>query len=209
MKYPSKKAYLINRGLFRGEDCAIEDIEITELLYSRNEAGLEETSKKYRALYRNIIRQFLESDGDVEECENDVLMALWDSIPPNRPERLSAYICRIARNIGINKYKYNNRAKRAAGYELVLEELGDCIPDRGSGHAEALEACELAEALSRLVAKLDTETRTLFIRRYYYMETMDKLAKSFGISENRVSVKLCRARKKLKAVLEKEECFNG
>ncbi|MGN0493837.1 MAG: RNA polymerase sigma factor [Acutalibacteraceae bacterium] len=191
-------------------DCVIEDFEIVELLFNRNESGLGEISQKYKALYRNIIKQFLEREEDIAECENDVLMALWSSIPPNCPNKLPSYICRIARNIGINKYKYNTRAKRTAGYELVIEELSECIPDVSisSDHTVALEEKELIEVLTRLIETLDTKTRTLFVRRYYYLETVESLAKRYGISQNKVSVTLCRARKKLKALLEKEVYIN-
>lgn len=184
----------------------MEDYEIVDRLLSRSESGLEEVSKKYKSLYQNVIRQFLDREEDIAECENDVLMAVWSSIPPNCPKRLSSYICGLARNIGVNKYKYNTRAKRTAGYTLVIEELSECIPDRNvsCNHAEALEAKELNQALSGLVETLDAETRTIFIRRYYYLETVESLAKRYGISKNKVSVTLCRARKKLKTLLEKE-----
>ena len=186
-----------------------EDIKIIDLLFQRNESGLSQIEAKYKNLYKSILAKLLSNGEDVEECENDVLLAVWNSIPPNRPENLSAYICKIARNVSINKFKYNTRTKRSKGYITAIEELSECIPDKaaeGSFDKKA-EQKEISEAISDFLRGMDAETRILFIRRYFYLESVTELSKRYGISENRISVKLFRTRAKLHKYLEKEGIF--
>lgn len=181
----------------------MDDSIIIDQLFGRAENALDELSRKYSRLYKGILREMLGDERDVEECESDLLLALWNSIPPNRPGSLPAYICKVARNIGINRLKYNKRQKRDCGYTIALSELDDCIPDRESDGRE--ESGRIGSLLSDFIRNLDAETRILFVRRYVYLESVTSLAGRFGMSENHVSVKLFRARNKLKKVLEKED----
>lgn len=183
-----------------------EDFKIIDLLFERDEKALDQISGKYKSLYKSILLKILNDSEDISECENDVLLAVWNSIPPNRPNNLSAYICKIARNISINKLKYNTRQKRSAGYKLVLEDLSECIPDNsGDGSIEKIsENKEIGKVISSFLRTLDIESRILFVRRYFYLETVAELSKRYGYSENKISVKLFRARTKLYKYLEKE-----
>ena len=185
----------------------MEDYEIVDLLYLRSENALAELSAKYSQLYEGILRNLLYDAGNVEECANDVLLAVWNSIPPNRPDHLPAYICKIARRIGINRNRYEGRQKRNAAYTVTLSELDDCVPDRTAPEGFDEDGETIRAALSRFLSDLDTETRILFIRRYIYLETVSSLAERFEMRENHVSVKLLRARKKLKKLLQKEEIY--
>lgn len=182
----------------------MEDNRIIELLFDRAENALDEVSRKYSRLYKGIIRQVLSDEADVEECENDVLLAVWNTIPPNHPNSLPAYICKIARRIGINKFKYSRRQKRNTGYTMMLSELGDCLP-AAQPIDDTQELSELINSvLSDFIRSLDPETEVLFVRRYIYLESVADLARRFELDENRICVKLYRARKKLKKVLDKE-----
>lgn len=183
-----------------------QDDIIINLLFDRDETVLEQISVRYRGLYKKILKQMLSNEEDICECENDVLLAVWNSIPPNRPNNFSAYICKLARNISINRFKYNTRAKRGIGYTLVIEELYECIPDHSSknNYNKIAEQKEIGEIISSFVRSLDAETRVLFIRRYFYLESVSSLAKRYEMSENRISVKLFRARNKLCDILRKE-----
>lgn len=181
----------------------MDDTKIVDQLYNRAENALGELSHKYSRLYKGILREMLGDERDVDECESDLLLAVWNSIPPNRPGSLPAYICKIARNIGINRLKYNARQKRDCGYTVLLSELDDCIPDREADGRD--ESDRIGSVLSGFIRNLDAETRILFVRRYVYLESVTSLAKRFEMRENVVSVKLFRARKKLKKVLEKED----
>ena len=186
------------------ERSIMDDNRIIELLFERAETALNEVSHKYSRLYKGIIREVLSDECDIDECANDVLLAVWNTIPPNRPNSLTAYICKIARRIGINRLKYNTRQKRNTGYIVMLSELDDCLPaeepiDNSDERSEIIQS-----VLSDFLRDLDPETEILFVRRYMYFESVAELAQRFELDENRVSVKLYRARKKLKKVLEKE-----
>lgn len=181
----------------------MEDRQIIELLFARDEQGLNFTKEKYDQLYRSILRQALSDQSDIDECANDVLMALWNSIPPNFPDHFPSYICRIARRIGINRFKHNTRQKRNSQCNVLLSELEGCIPAPDRPEARQ-EARQLQEVLNDFLCDLDPQTRVLFIRRYYYLESVKDLAKRFGVSANFVSVRLHRTRAALRTLLEKE-----
>ena len=181
----------------------MEDRQIIDLLFARDEEGLKITEEKYGNLYKSILRQALSNPSDVSECANDVLMALWNSIPPHTPDHFPSYISRIARRIGINRFKHNTRQKRNTECDVLLSELEGCIPS-----PNLLEVTEEAKLLHQILNDflhgLDPKSRVLFIRRYFYLETTKNLAKRYGVSGNFVSVRLHRARKELRALLEKE-----
>lgn len=181
----------------------MEDRQIIDLLFARDEQGLTLTEEKYDPLYRSILRQALSDPSDIDECANDVLMGIWNSIPPNFPNHFPSYICRIARRIGINRFKYNIRQKRNTECDVLLSELEGCIPapDRLQARQEAVN---LRQVLNTFLQGLDPQTRVLFLRRYYYLESVKSLAQRFGVSVNYVSVRLHRARAALRTLLEKE-----
>jgi len=178
----------------------MEDNAIIELLFERSDTALAELGRKYSRLYRGTIREVLANESDIDEAENDLLLAIWKSIPPNRPRNLAAYVCALARRIGVDKLRYNTRLKRGAGYTLMLSELDD-IADTVS---DELPDGRIVEILDGFISGLDAETQILFVRRYVYLESVTSLAERFEMSENHVSVKLYRARKRLKKILEEE-----
>ena len=181
----------------------MEDNQILSALLDRNQAALDQMSIKYGRLYRSILWEILEDNRDVEECVNDTLLAVWNSIPPNRPQNLSAYICQIARRIGIDRLRYRTRKKRGSGYAAALSELENCLPDTQNTNPE--DSIHIRFVLSKFLRELDITTRVLFIRRYVWLESVSSLANRYKLAENTVSARLSRARKKLKKVLEKEE----
>ena len=181
----------------------MKDDQILSALLDRNDSALNHLSSKYGRLYRSILWEILEDNLDVEECANDTLLAVWNSIPPNRPENLSAYICKIARRIGIDRLRYRTRKKRGTGYAAALSELENCLPDTRLSNPE--DGIHIRAVLSQFLRELDITTRVLFIRRYVWLEAVSSLAIRYEMSENTVSARLSRARKKLKKILEKEE----
>lgn len=186
-----------------GEGDTMDDKRIVELLLERSETALHEVSVRYAGVCRGVLRSLLNDPRDVEECLDDVLLALWNSVPPNQPRNLNTYLCRLARRTGIDRLRYNTRQKRNAVWTVMLSELGDSLPDE-TPQTERADAGRLRAVLTDFLNGLDAETRVLFLRRYVYAETVPELAARFGISENYASVRLYRARKKLKTVLEKE-----
>jgi RNA polymerase sigma-70 factor (ECF subfamily) len=180
----------------------MSDEEIVALFYARDERALDAVTRQYGWRYVKILRALLRDGSDVEECGNDVLLALWNTIPPQRPRSLAAYVCTLARRIGINRYKHNTRQKRGDGAVVLLSELGDALPDAGEGRSVCSE--ELARLLSDFLDGLSPTDRVLFVRRYVALESVGEIARRFGLRENAVAVRLHRTRAKLKAFLNQE-----
>ncbi len=180
----------------------MDDCKIIELFHDRSEFAIKALKEKYSKMYLSIFRELLTSNEDIEECENDLLLAIWNSIPPNNPNYLIAYVCKIARRISINKFKYSTRQKRNHNYTVSLSEFEECITS-GLNQFPSDES-KLVDILNNFIKNLDNQTRVLFIRHYVYLEPIKDLSKRFGISENSISVKLFRARKKLQKELNKE-----
>lgn len=177
------------------------DERIVELLFDRDETALDMIQQKYHRMYMSLLREVLDSESDVQECSNDLLLSLWNSIPPTRPNNLTAYIAKLARRIGITRFRYNTRQKRSVGYTVILSELEGALPDRAEDEDSD---GEISALISEFLRSLDTTTRVLFIRRYVYFESIPSLAARFDMTENNVSVKLHRAKTKLKKFLGKE-----
>lgn len=182
----------------------MDDVRIIELLFARSESALDEVARKYSRLYMGILRGILADEGDREECANDVLFAVWNSIPPSRPSSLLAYVCKLARRIGIDRFRYNTGKKRNSEYVQSLSELEEALPAEPHAEDTRAQSETVRDVLSAFLRALDPETRILFVRRYVTLESVAELALRFDLDENRVSVKLYRARRRLKRMLEKE-----
>jgi len=181
----------------------LEDSKIIALFYARSEQAVAELSQKYGALCRKIASNILNNDLDAEECVNDAFYAAWTSIPPQNPNPLKSYISRVTRNLAITKYHANKAKKRNSIYDVALDELEECIPSYHDVETEITEK-ELTRSLENFLDTLDKESRVMFIRRYWYSDSISEIAERFQISNNNVTVKLSRIRKKLKKYLEKE-----
>lgn len=184
----------------------MEDKAIIELLFARSEEALIFLKEKYEHLIIHILVQILSNIEDVDECKNDVYLAVWNSIPPNNPDYFKAYICKVARNIAMRKVKENNAYKRSAYTEVALDELGECISLKYSPN-ELLEAKEVAGYLNLFLRQLSERNRTLFVRRYFFGDSVESLSKRFSMQPNTVTVKLSRLRKSLKAYLVEQEVY--
>lgn len=180
----------------------MNDREIIDLLFDRSEIGLSLLADRYKGMSVKILSGILSDQRDVEECFNDLLLAVWNSIPPQRPQSLTAYLCTLTRRIGINRYNYNHRGKRDS-YQLLLSELDEAIPDPTSRVADQSE--RITDVLNRFVLSLDPENRVLFLRRYVYFESVSDMAARFGLSENALSSRLFRMRRQLQKMLKKED----
>ncbi len=180
------------------------DGEIVELYLARDEDALRHTAEKYGARLRALAYGILEDMPAAEECENDVYLAAWDSIPPHEPrDYLFAYLARIARHLALDRCRARAREKRSACLEELTGELTDCLPSPERAE-ERLEAGELAAAISTWLHTLPAEKRILFLRRYWYCDPVSALAGRMGWGESRVKTTLHRLRKRLREHLEKE-----
>ena len=183
----------------------MDDREIIKLFYERSEQGVVELSKKYGRLCRKVAQNILQNDSDAEECVNDAYMRLWNSIPPEKPERLGLYLGKVVRNLALNRLKAFGAAKRGGGqYPVALEELMQVTASRDRVE-DVMENKRLSALLEQFVRRLPSEKRVIFLLRYWYFKPVGEIASSLGLTANKVKVTLSRTRKELKAFLEKEE----
>lgn len=178
----------------------LDDRKIIELFYERSEQAIVELSNKYGYACTKVADNILNNMQDVEECVNDAYLGAWNTIPPQNPNPLINYICRIVRNIAIKKYHFNTAAKRNSIYDVALDELENCIPAMSSVEDE-INAIEVSKCINLFLETLDKENRILFVRRYWYSDSIADLAKLFCTSKHNVSVRLSRTRDKLKRYL--------
>ena len=179
------------------------DEEILDLFFERSEQAISELAKKHAAAVGAVALHILGDREDAEECVNDTWLAAWNSIPPQRPAPLRTYVCRIARNLATKRYHANAAEKRDSRYDLALDELAECVPD-SSGVEDAVAARELAAAISRFLDTLSYEDRFVFMRRYWYADSLPEIAKMAGMGYGAAAVRLHRVREKLKKYLLKE-----
>lgn len=177
----------------------MEDIEIIGLFYERSDDAINELSRKYGKLCRGIALNILGDARDAEECVNDAYLAFWETVPPQNPQVPLSYLCRIVRNIAINRQKENAAQKRRGNYDLCLEELGDVL---GTGTVdEAIDQTELARGINEFVSGLNEKDRRLFIRRFWYLDSYEDISAAYGIAQGALRVRLSRIKKKLKEYL--------
>lgn len=179
----------------------MEDNRIVELLWARSEQAMEEIAIKYQRLCMQIAHNVLGNEQDAEECVNDTYLAIWNTVPPQRPSPLRAYVCRITRNLALAKHRKRSAKKRNSQYDLALDELVDVV-GQTDGVEEASDARELADAINAFLGTLEYRDRCLFVRRYWFSESVGELASTFGMRAHAVSVRLFRIREKLKKDLD-------
>lgn len=179
----------------------MEDTQIIDLYWSRSERAIPATAEKYGSYCTTIARNILGSSEDAEECVNDTYLNAWESMPPNRPSILSAFLGRITRNLSVSRYRQNHAEKRGGGeLPLVLEELAECVSDTADTEHQ-LDRKELVQEINRFLSSLTAEKRNLFVCRYWYADSITEIAKQYGKTANHVSVILSRTRKELRQYL--------
>ena len=181
----------------------MDDSKIIALFFNRSEQAISELASKYGKLCNHIAANILGSQEDAEECVNDAYLGAWNTIPPQKPNPLQAYICRIVRNIAITRYHANTAMKRNTHYDVALEELENCLFSPETPET-ALQAKELSFLLDRFLTNLDNRSRVMFVRRYWYSDSVTEIAELFHIRPNSVSVQLSRIRNKLRKFLIQE-----
>lgn len=182
----------------------MEDSQIVALYLERNEQAVRETAAKYGGYCMSIARSILHSDEDAAEIVNESYLAVWQSIPPNQPETLTAYIGRITRTLCFRRLRSAYAAKRGSGETTAaLDELSECI---GSGQnvEQEIEAKELSVRISCFLLGLPEPERSLFVCRYWYFNSIHEIAAQFGFSQSKVKSVLFRNRKKLIQMLKEE-----
>ena len=182
----------------------MNDEEIVDMYLARNENAIAETKNKYEKYLHCIAYNILANNEDSDECVNDTYMRAWSSIPPNKPVKLGSYLGTIARNIAVTVFRKQNTASRAGSqYALSLDELAECVSGNDSTETQA-DSNFIAESIGRYLRKLPVNTRTMFVCRYYFNDSINDIAGYFGATETKVKSALFRARKGLKEHLIKE-----
>ena len=179
------------------------DTEIINLFFERSEQAITELAKKHGSAVARVARNILGNEQDTEECVNDTYLGAWNAIPPQRPSPLRTFVCKIARNLATMKYHSNTALKRNSQYDLALDELEEFLTDKSSVE-ETYEAKELAEAINCFMATLNYSDRFIFTRRYWYSDPVQDIARMVHSTDNSVTVRLFRIRKKLRLYLERE-----
>ena len=178
----------------------MDDKQIVELYWARQEDAISETDKKYGRYCYYIANGILDSEEDTKEVVNDTYLKLWNTIPPKRPDALKPYAAMICSQTALDRYESRSAAKRGGGnLPLVLDELSECIPD-ASSNDDISDRVALSDAISRFIASLPEKTRKIFIMRYFYVISMADIAKEFNMSESSAGMLMLRTRKKLKSI---------
>lgn len=181
----------------------MEDLQIIGLLFQRSEMAIPALQQKFGGLCRSVISRILTDNRDVEECTSDTYLRVWNSIPPQKPERLDSYLARIARNVALDRYDYNTASMRHTGLTLAYEELALYLPCQ----EKETDAVEFRSFLNRFLRSLPKPSRMMFIRRYWYGESVSEIAKAFACGEEKVKSTLFRTRHKLREAMIKEGIY--
>lgn len=180
----------------------MEDKRIVELYFARDELAVSATQEKYGTLLKSIAIKILGESESAEECLNDVYLALWNSVPPESPENLRAYSCKIVRNFAFKRLRYDLAEKRSVHSQVPLDELEAALSD-GTAH-NAFEDTDFSITVNEFLGELKPESRKVFLKRYFFFDTVPEIAHDLGISESKVKSLLFRARSKFKSHIKKE-----
>ena len=180
----------------------MDDNIILDLFFSRNEDAIRRTNEAYGRRLSSLAYNIVKNNEDAEECVNSTYMRAWNTIPPQRPAYFFAYLAKICRRLAFDRLDWNHAAKRHAEVVSLSQELDLCIPD--IRNSDEMSMRDLGQLLDSFLRSLDRENRIIFMRRYWYADSVSQIADRFGLSQNAVSMRLTRCREKLRTYLEKE-----
>lgn len=182
----------------------MDDNQIIELFFARDEGAIEAVQREYGGYCVSIARNILGDRGAAEECVNDGWLKCWQSIPPQRPRSLKSFAGRIVRNLALSALRADTAQKRGGGQvQLALDELSEVVSG-GETPEGALDRAAFRTALDGFLADLPERNRNLFLRRYWYLDSVEALAKRFSMSKTQVTTTLHRLRQRLRVHLEQE-----
>jgi len=181
----------------------MDDSKIIELFYARSEQAIVELSKKYGRVCRQIAYNIVRNESDVEECLNDAYLKVWNTIPPNNPDKLVSYVCMTVRNFALDRIRADNAAKRVEFADADIDEVLR-VAEYSDDMDDLISEKEFDNILNEFLSSLDRQGRALFIRRYFCHDKISDIARSFGQTPYSVSMRLSRIREKLKKFLLKK-----
>ncbi len=180
------------------------DKDIVDLYWARNEMAIKETKDKYENYCGKIAYNILFNFEDAKECVNDTYLKTWNSIPDNRPNKLGLYVGKICRNLAINMFeKYNAQKRSGSETDLVLDELGNLIGDKDNAK-EYVDYSNLRDCINNFLRTQSKQNRIIFVKRYFYMSSIDEISKECELSLSAVKMSLKRTRDNLKDYLIKQ-----
>ena len=180
----------------------MEDQRIIELYFSRDERAIKETDIKYGKLCHHLAYHVLGNREDAEECVNDTYVGVWNAIPPEKPSNLTAFVCKIARNLALKRLEAATRQKRAQATVISISELEEILPDESI--AADINDAEISKAINRFLRNEKSDVRKVFIRKYYFFDSISEIAERYGFTESKVKNMLYHTRNKLKEYFIKE-----
>ena len=180
----------------------MDDIQIIDLFFARNEQAIEETDRKYRRLCFGIANRILENKEDSEECVNDTYLTAWNKIPPTRPNHFAAFLCKITRFLSLKKLEFLNALKRTSVIAVSFEELENVLPDDRISPDVGAE--ELGGLISAFLRQEKADARNVFLRKYLFFDSAAEIGERYGLKENTVKSMLFRTRNRLREYLRKE-----
>ncbi len=183
----------------------MEDVKIIDLFWARDENAIVQTDAVYGRKLNSLANKVLNNREDAEESVNDTYMEVWKVVPPQRPNYFYGFIASICRHLSLNKVDWKCAAKRNAQVVSLSDEMALCIPD--AAQERKMEAKEIGKVLNAFLESLPAETRRIFLRRYWHMDTIEEIAELYGITQSKVKMQLSRTRGKLRNYLEQEEIY--
>ena len=183
----------------------MDDAKIIELFWARNEEAIQETNKAYGRKLHALANKILNNREDAEESVNDTYMKIWEIIPPQRPKYYYAFLASICRHLSFHKIDWKLAAKRNAEFVTLTQEMEMCIPD--TRRDRELEGKELGRIMNAFLESLPKDTRLIFLRRYWHVDTIAEIAARYGMTESKVKMQLSRTRAKLQTYLESEGIY--
>ncbi len=182
----------------------MEDAAIVELFWQRSEDALAQTDKKYGKLCRHLANNILHNLSDAEECVNDSYLRVWNLIPEERPKFYQAFLCRIVKNISLDRIKFETAQKRSPGGIVCIDELEECVAAPLGTPEQSADEHALTQAIAAFLRQQSDYARRIFVRRYWYCDSLQEIAADYGVREAKISAQLFRTRQKLKEFLREE-----
>jgi RNA polymerase sigma-70 factor (ECF subfamily) len=183
----------------------MDDLRIIEMYFARDERAIKETDVKYGKLCHKIAYNILHNREDSEECVSDTYIGVWNAVPPTRPKNLMAFVCRITRNLSLKRVEAASRQKRSQAVLVSLDELAEILPDERVEGSLTDEG--IGKAISDFLRNENADVRNVFIRKYYFFDSVGDIARRFGFTESKVKNMLFHTRNKLKEYLIKEGIY--
>ena len=180
----------------------MDDLQIIELYFARDEHAIKDTDRKYGKLCFRVAKNLLFNNEDSEECVNDTYLTVWNKIPPTRPNNFTAFVCKITRNLSLKRLEMSNAMKRSADAIISLSEIEATLPDRSI--APDIEEEELGKLISAFLWSEKELDRNVFLRKYWFFDSISDIAERYSMGESAVKSMLFRTRNRLREFLKKE-----